>query len=353
MNRTNTFSRVSRLLTPLATLALLTACSSGDAAGDASSGEAGSLGGTAAAGSGAPEQAAAAPQLTPSASFALADDARVAGVAMSPDGSRIVVMTQARLGEPVTLRAYDATSGAAGASTTLNTVGLWTLHWMADNRLVAADRDARLRWRVWDGSTLEERTAMPQDATCADGVSDRSTGAVYSTNGVSGMGDVICRFDTGDGSIRRTADGLLTTPSGYWVRPGSNEIVVVNARETELLTLDGSTLERKGTAPLADGENVVAVGRRTWMQNQITRASRLEPGAIAVPDLTRLRTSPGGAWFLHANGMDDVVIYAAEDGKPVGTMPAGMNPAGFSDWSLDDKAFVRLTTERVVEIYRF
>ena len=149
------------------------------------------------------------------------------------------------------------------------------------------------------------------------------------------------------------AGGLLDTPSGFWVRPGSRELVVVNAREEELLVLDGSTLARKSATPLAAGDNVVTVGKRTWMSNGIERTSRLEPGAIAMPNFNTLMVSVGGSYFLQANGMDDVMFFAADDGRTVGTMPAGMNPAGFSDWSLDDAAFVRLTTDGFVEVYRF
>ncbi len=195
MRQSNRSASISRVLTTLTTLTMLVACASGETASDAASADEVARGSYATPEAGTPP--AAAPVLTPSARFALADDERVGGVAMSPDGSRIVVKTQAKLGAPVTLRAYDATTGAPGPSVTINSVGLWTLHWMADNRLVAADRDAQLRWRVWDGTTLAEQAALSQDATCADGgIADRVTGAVYSTNGISGMGDVICRFDT-------------------------------------------------------------------------------------------------------------------------------------------------------------
>ncbi len=347
--------RPHRLAGVVALLVFLAACSAQDnnpessAAGDASSS-------TASATSSAQSAALAPadiPMLSPSASFTLADDERVQGVAMAPDGSRIIVKTQARLGAPVTLRSYDATTGAAGPSVTINSVGLWTLHWMADNRLVAADRDAQLRWRVWDGTTLEAQTPLPQDATCADGIADRTTGAIYSTNGISAMGDVICRFDTNDGSITRTANGLLRNPDGYWVRPGSDELVVQHARGEELLTLDGKTLERTAATPLEAGESIAAVGKRLWMSNGITRTSHLEPGDIAVPDINKLHTSTAGTYFLHSDGMDDFVIYAANDGQAVGRMPAGMNPAGFSDWSINDSAFVRLTIDGSVEIYSF
>lgn len=300
---------------------------------------------------------ASAPPLVPAATFDLATNANVTGVAMSPDGSRIAVSTQAKLGDPVTLRLYDAQTGAAGESVEVNTLGLWQLHWMADNRLVSADRDARLRWRVWDGATLAERPALPQDATCADGPADRATGAVYSTDGMAGMGRIICRFDTGDGAIHRTPEGLLVKPEQYWVRPGANEIVVLHSPDPdvslELVTLDARTFARKSAIPVPFDETVDAVGQKVWIANNTNRTARLEPGGIAVPYRSSPRASGAGTVFVHSNGMDDFVFYAASDGRAIGTMPAGMNLGPFADWSADDSAFVRLTVDGTVEIYRF
>ena len=298
-----------------------------------------------------------APALAPSASFALADAVGVTSVAMAPDGSRVVVATQERLGAPVTLRAYDASSGDVVATAEVATLGLWRLHWMADGRLVAADRDNRPQWRVWDGSTLEELPPLPQDLTCADGRVDRRSGAVYSSDGMASMSDVLCRFDTTDGSIRRTAEGLLVGAERFWVRADTGEVVVLHSPDPdtslELLTLDGATLEPKGSMPVQFTEVVRAVGRTAWIENDFDRSARLEPGAISVPDLSPIEASGAGRFFVYANGTDDLVVFSAIDGQAIGTMPAGMSLAAFADWSSDDAWFVRLTVDRAVEVYGF
>ena len=298
-----------------------------------------------------------APALAPTSSFALADAVGVTSVAMAPDGSRVVVATQERLGAPVTLRAYDATSGAVVATAEVETLGLWRLHWMDDGRLVAADRDDRPQWRVWDGSTLAELPPLPQDLTCADGRVDRRSGAVYSSDGMASMSDVLCRFDTTDASILRSADGLLVRPERFWVRSDTGEVVVLHAPDPdtalELLTLDGATLAPKGGVPIQFTEIVRAVGRTAWIENDFERTARLEPGAIPVPDLSPVEASRAGRYFVHANGTDDLVVFSAIDGRAMGTMPAGMNLAAFADWSSDDAWFVRLTVDRTVEVYGF
>ncbi len=298
-----------------------------------------------------------APSLSPTSSFALVDDVRVTQVAMAPDGSRVVVATQERLGAPVTLRAYDASSGAVVATAEVDTLGLWRLHWMNDGRLVAADRDLRPQWRVWDGSTLEELSPLPQDLTCADGRVDRRSGAVYSSDGMVSMSDVLCRVDTADGSISRTAEGVIVGAERFWVRADTGEVIVLHAPDPdvslELLTLDGATLAPKGSMPVPFSENVRAVGRTAWIETGTDRTARLEPGAIPVPDLSPNVTSAAGRYFVDSNGMDDLVFISAVDGRAIGTMPAGLNLATFADWSSDDAWFVRLTIDQMVEVYRF
>ncbi len=297
------------------------------------------------------------PVLVPTASFALADDGRVTGVAMSPDGSRLAVATQERLGTPVTLRSYDTTTGEVGATVEAKVLGLYRLHWMADNRLVAADRDARPGWRIWDGSTLRELPTLSQDLTCSDGPANRNTGAVYSSAGITGMSDVICRFDSRDGSTRRSAEGVLVGAERFWVRAGTQEIAVLHSPNPEvsleLVILDGDTLAPKNSMPVQFGENVEAVGKTAWISNSFSRTARLEPGAIPVEYLSPIKTSGAGRFFVYANGMDDLVFISATDAKVVGTMPAGMNIAAFAAWSIDDSWFVRLTVDQKVEVYRF
>lgn len=338
-------------------LALLLACGSGD--GDRASVPASDVAASADTPSAPAAEAvsANASPLTPAATFALATDEKVTNLVVSPDGSRVVVSTQAKLGAPVTLQVYDAASGAPGASVVVNTAGIWRLHWMADNRLVAADRDARLRWRVWDGATLAEGQALAQDPTCADGQADRVNGAIYSTDGIAGMGSIICRFDTTNGTMTRSADGLLVKPERFWVRPGANEVLVLHSPNPEvsleLVTLDGRTFARKSAIAVPFGESVEAVGQTIWIANINDRKARLEPGGIAVPYRRSPRASGAGTMFVHSNGGDDYVFNAASDGREIGTVPSGMNLNPFSDWSADDSVFARLTVNRMVEVYRF
>ena len=297
------------------------------------------------------------PVLVPTASFALADAGRVTRVAMSPEGTLLAVATQERLGAPVTLRSYDASTGEVVATVEAKVLGLYRLHWMADNRLVAADRDARPGWRIWNGSTLQELPTLSQDLTCSDGPANRNTGAVYSSAGITSMSDVICRFDSRDGSTRRSAERVLVGAERFWVRAGTNEIAVLHSPDPqvslELVFLDGDTLAPKNTMPVQFDESVEAVGQTAWISNTFTRKARLEPGAIPVEYRGPIKTSGAGRFFLHANGMDDLVIISATDGKVVGTMPAGMNVAVFAAWSLDDSWFVRLTVDQKVEVYHF
>jgi hypothetical protein len=295
------------------------------------------------------------PALVPVASFALEEAGQVTGVAMSPDGSRIAVSTQERLGAPITLRLYDASTGEVLATAAVDGIGLGKLHWMADGRLVSADREMRGAWRSWDGTNLRELPRVPQDATCADGQADKNTGAVYSSDGMVGMGDDLCRVDTKDGSILRSAPGALVRPERFWVRATAGEVVVLHSpkpeESLELLTLDGASLTPTGSTVVQFGENVEAVARTAWISRD--RSARLEPGAMPVPYLSPIQPSGAGTYFVYSNGMDDFVFVSAADGREVGTMPAGMNLSPFADWSIDDSSFVRLTGERQAEIYRF
>lgn len=297
--------------------------------------------------------ASAAP-LTPEASFPIQDAGQVTGIALSPDGATVVVSTQERLGSPVTLRLYAATTGEVLATAQASTIGLGKLHWMADNRVVSADRDGTPGWRTWDGTTLQEGARLPQDVTCADGQANRNTGAIYSTDGMVGMGDIICRLDTRDGSMVRSAPGLLARPDQFWVRSGSNEVAVLHSpnpeESMELITLDGTTLSRTGSSIIQFGEVVEAVGATAWISRD--RSQTLEPGGIPAPDLGPVRASGAGTYFIHSNGMDDFVVVSAVDGSLVGSMPAGMNLSVFADWSIDDSVFARLTLDRGMEIYR-
>lgn len=297
--------------------------------------------------------ASAAP-LTPAATFPIQDAGQVTGIALSPDGATVLVSTQERLGTPVTLRLYAAMSGQVLATAQVSTIGLGKLHWMADNRVVSADRDGTPGWRIWDGATLQEGARLPQDVTCAEGRANRNTGAIYSTDGMVGMGDVICRLDTRDGSMVRSAAGLLARPDQFWVRSGSNEVVVLHSpnpeESMELITLDGTSLTRTGSSVIQFGEMVEAVGATAWISRE--QSQTLEPGGIAAPDLGPVRASGTGAYFIHSNGMEDFVIVSAMDGSLVGSMPAGMNLSVFADWSIDDSVFARLTLDRGMEIYR-
>lgn len=297
------------------------------------------------------------PVLVPSVSFALEDAAHVTGVAMAPDGSRIAVATQERLGTPVTLRLYDASTGEVVATAQADVIGLGRLHWMADNRLVSADRNADPAWRSWDGNTLAALPSLPQDVTCADGPTDKNTGAVYSSEGMVSMSDVLCRFNTTNGSILRSAEGVLVGAERFWVQPRSGEAAVVHSPNPEeslqLVLLDGSTLTPNSSTVIQFSESVEAVGARAWVTNNDARTSRLEPGAVPVPYMSSLRASGAGSVFIYSNGTDDFVFMSALDGSEIGTMPAGMNLSPFADWSIDDSSFVRLTLDGQAEIYLF
>lgn len=296
-----------------------------------------------------------APVLEPAATFAIEAADQLTDIAISPDGSTLVAATQERLGATLTLRLYDAASGEMITSAEVEGIGLGQLYWMADGRLVSASSGLDGAWKSWEAATLTPLPDVPLDESCGDGLVDKNTGLVYSSEGMN-MGDDLCRVDTSDGSILRTPVGVLQEPDRFWVCPGSGEVLVLHSPDggdsKELVTLEGTSLAPTGSTMVVElMESVQAVGRSVWIRGR--RSARLEPGAIVAPDLSPVRASGAGSYFIHSNGMDDFVFVSATDGSEIGTMPAGLNLVNFADWSLDDSWFVRLTIERMVEVYRF
>lgn len=300
--------------------------------------------------------AATAPTLEPAATFALEEADQLTDIAMSPDGSRIVAATQPGLGSTLTLRLYDASTGEVLASTGVEGIGLGRIYWLADGRLISPDREMDGSWRSWDGATLDALPSVPRDETCHEGRVDKNTGMVFSTEGRVTVGDHLCRVDTSDGSILRTDASALQEPDLFWVRPSSGEVLVLHSPTSddskELIVLDGATLTPTGSSMVVEfRETVEAVGRTTWIRGN--RTARLEPGAVPAPDITGLQASGAGSYFISSNGMDDFVFYSATDASEIGSIPAGMNLFNFADWSIDDSWFVRLTIDRMAEVYSF
>jgi hypothetical protein len=120
---------------------------------------------------------------------------------------------------------------------------------------------------------------------------------------------------------------------------------------SELITLDGESLQPKGSVAVEFTDSVQAVGLTTWMTAQDSQASRLEPGAIPVPDIGGVSTSSGGSIFF-SDDATVVTFVSAVDGTVIGTIPSGMSLA-FGDWSVDDSVLVRITLDRQIEVYRF
>lgn len=297
-----------------------------------------------------------APVLVPSATFAIENPDQVSSVAMSPDGTQVAVVTQPALGEPVTITLYDSTSGDVVNNTQADVIGLSIVQWMSDNRLVAyADRESEPVWRSWDGSTLAELPSVPLDFSCYTGQADRNTGVVYASDGLTGVGDDLCRVDTADGTVVRTAEGVLVDPEEFWLDPGSGGVVVTHYPDgdgpKQLVTLDGASLTSQSAVVIEEG-GVRAVGLTTWL-SPFDGPERLEPGGFVVPPRLSPDASDAGTVFLSANGTDDFVFVSALDGTVIGTMPAGLNPGFASDWSIDDSSFVRLTLDGQAEIYQF
>jgi hypothetical protein len=299
--------------------------------------------------------------LAPASSFTVDGVADAGSAVLSPDGSKVAISTQATYGTaPVTIAVFDASTGESLGSIEADIAAPGILRWMADDRLVMIDKAGlEPTWYAWDGATLESSGSVPGVLGCEDGRPDVVTGAVYSTNGLTGMGDVICRFDTGDGSRVLSADGLLVDPQAFWVDSGSDQVLVLhepNPEAAELLTLDGSTLTKSTSMVIEFSQTVDAVGSTIWItdtDNAGGRTSHLEPAGIAVPSsLDPLATSVGGTVFLTRSDTDQVVFVSATDGAVIGSIPSGLNPVQFSGWSVDDQVFMRLTQDGIVEIYR-
>jgi hypothetical protein len=275
---------------------------------------------------------------------------------MAPDGSQVAVVTQAGLGDPITITLYDSASGEVIDSTQTDGIGLSIAQWMADGRLVAyADREIDQVWRSWDTATLDELPPVPLDFSCYTGKADRSTGVVYASDGLVGMGDDLCRVDTTDGSVTRTGDGVLIGPEAFWLVPGSGGVAVRHNTNPdggqELVVLDGDSLAPVSSVSFEPGDVVQSVGTTTWL-SPFDGPDRLEPGAIPVPPGVSPEPSDGGTVFV-SGGSDNVVFVSAADGSVIGTMSAEWNPSFTSDWSLDDSSYVRITLGGQAEIYQF
>lgn len=300
---------------------------------------------------------AAAPALTPVVSFAIDDPDNLSSVAMAPDGTEVAVMTQVGLGDPITITLYDAATGAVVNTTNVvDAIALSNLQWMADGRIVSyADREMDPVWRSWDAASLDELPAVALDVSCYTGKADRNTGIVYASDGLVGMGDDLCRFDTADGSVTRSGDGVLVSPESFWLVPGSGGVAVRHNPDpeggSELVVLDGDSLAPVSSVSYEQGDAVQAVGATTWL-SPFDGSDRLEPGAIPVPRLSP-EVSDGGTVFTASNGSDDVVFVSAADGSVIGTMSAEWNQSFTSDWSIDDTSFVRVTLDGQAEIYEF
>ncbi len=297
-----------------------------------------------------------APLLTPVATFPVTSTGELGWVAMSPDGSRVAVTSQERLGQPITVTVYDVAEGVSVASVEVPVYGLLRLDWMADGRLVAPDTEPEPSWHVWSGDTLEPMGTLPLDPQCGAGDADRRAGVVYA---VPIRDDQLCRVDTSDGSIQRSAVGVLSNAERFWVRSSTGEVVVEHAPSPdeafELVTLDGGTLTAVSSIRLEFVEQLRGVASTAWVDNRQERSSRLEPGAVPAPDLgnVRLTASVAGTMFMTANGSEDHQFLSATDGSVIGRIPAGMNSA-FDDWSIDDRRFVRITADRTtIEVYEF
>jgi hypothetical protein len=228
---------------------------------------------------------------------------------------------------------------------------------MADGRLVAfASREAEPMSLSWDGATLAELPSVPLDFSCQQGQADRNSGIVYASDGMSGMGADLCRFDTLDGSVTRSGDGVLTDPDEFWILPGSAGVMVLHNPDpdgaSELVVLDADTLA-PSPSPLGlePGDGVRAVGVTTWI-SLFDGPDRLEPGSLEVPPRLSPVASDSGTVFVASDG-DDQVFVSAVDGTVIGTMSAEWNPSFTSDWSLDDSSMVRITLDGQAEIYEF
>ena len=84
-----------------------------------------------------------------------------------------------------------------------------------------------------------------------------------------------------------------------------------------------------------------SLGAERFWARAATEEFEINPGR-------RERGSPGP---IESKRSRVFVVYSG--GNVVGTMPAGMNLAGFAAWSRDESWFVRLTLDETVEVYRF
>lgn len=359
MQRRTKLRKVVRAVTALVAVAMLAgACGSGS---DSATGDGGSGGDAStddgASGALAPEPGdpmAGVEAFTPSSTFVLEDAESANSLAVSPDGTMLAVAFQESLGETATIRIYDLATNEVTQTTTLDVISFGLLTWMADNRLVASARTSEnSTWRSFDGATLDPLSEAPLDIDCAGITPDKFTGAIYTIDQIGD--DRLCRVDTITGETTRSADGALRNLGKFWVRPGTGEVLALHSptdETSELATLDGATFEETDALEVSVSEQVQIVGATAWIENRDDRSSRLEPGSIPAPDLSDLRhVSSAGTVFATANGNDDNVFVSAVDGTVLGFIPAGMNPTMFSDWSLDDSVYVRLDSNRGVEVY--
>jgi len=292
------------------------------------------------------------PVLEPAAMITPDQPGQFLGVAISPDGARLAVASHTDDG-PYTLGLYDASTGEQLVTAKTGTPRLGRLYWMADNRLVAASITSDL-WLSWDGTTLAELPSFPLGTACWDGRADKQAGAVYSHDGLTSMGENLCRYDSADGSMVRTAEGVLAGGLEFWVVPATGEVKVHRDSEgaTELLTLDGATLTPTSALPLEPGERVEAVGETAWIED-FDGNSRTEPGAIPLPRLHVRWASGAGSIFVSNGDNDDIVFVSAVDGTVIGHIPSGPMNLTFSDWSLDDSVFARQHSDTMIEVYKF
>ncbi|MEZ5225305.1 MAG: hypothetical protein R2710_01130 [Acidimicrobiales bacterium] len=300
-----------------------------------------------------------APLLEPVQRFAVdkGDAVDIGGIALSPDGVTVVVALLDDRGSPTSLQFYDAATGTQSQTVEVDAIGMGPLYWSADGRLTSLLLQDGFSWQSWEPTTFAPMAPVPADPGCADGQLDKATGAVFSTDDLGTMGDTICRVDTLSGEMAVVPDGTLVTPDEFWVRPGSDELVIVHYPDPdakELLVLDSATFEPRSRTELTFDQWVKAVGATTWIQDVAASTHVLEPGSIAAPAITApLRASGAGTMFISADGAENHVVVSATDGSVIGTFPAQMNLSNWSDWSIDDSVFARATLDDHIEIFHF
>ncbi len=261
-----------------------------------------------------------APALVPDVTFALEDPGTLQGVAISPDGASLVATHQVALGDPVTLRLYDVATGEVRADAEVATLRIGLLHWMADNRIVAATTESvGDSWRSWDGASLDELATLPLDLDCGEGRHEKSTGAIYSASG-----DGLCRADTSDGTTQRSPALPLASDDYLWVRSGANEVAALldgtgEDGSSRLVVLDGGTWAEKSSTTVPFETAVLGVGSTAWLDDRATGTAVLDPGAIPVPVIRdTISVSDAGTVFLAATGGTTLVLVSAVDGSVLG-----------------------------------